>query len=354
MKWIFKLTFSLLPVAICSCGPSHGDTVYFDDIRTPYFSHEAIPLTDGDTLGIDFIGIHNIAVRGDMLFLSTTDTNGALKVIETNSLDSLGSFVSIGGGPGEFISIPELDQYSIISDSDSSATAAIPDFPRGVMHKLFLTVAGDTLRHDVTEIMRPKLKDFCISAKMIGNDKYLIENVNPENWSISYSYIDNGNSIPDDALNTINSGKVESPEYLGAIMTYPLLSNSLKAVAIINPSLSQINLFSLDNSFTPFTIAPDGRVESYRQLIDSRWPLEESYYSCGHGYDDFFAVSRTNKKDDISQITMYNWSGEIVSIYSVPATFTSFDFDTTNNRLYTFNLSDEAIIRYNLPAAGMR
>lgn len=350
MKYIISSSV-ILAVVICSCRPSHSDTIYFDDIRTPRFSHEPIQLAGGDTLDIDCIGIHGIAARNNMLFLSTTDNSGALKVADANSLSVLGSFFRIGGGPGEFAAIPELAQYSIISDNDSSVTVAIPDFPRGVLRKLLLTATGDTLLSDITEVSLPQLKDFCISVKTIGDDKYLIENVNPEDWSIAYTYFNNGNSIPDEALDVINSGKVGNPEYLGAILSYPLLSRSRKAVAIVT-SISQINVLSLDSTFTPFTIAPEGKPESYRQLIDTRWPLEETYYSCGQGYDDFFAVSRADKNAGTTQITVYGWDGNIAARYNLSGCFNEFDFDTVNNRLYTFDLADEAIVRYSLPATG--
>lgn len=333
---------------VAACGDAHGDTVYFDDIRTPDFdSVSTTVVKSGDTLNVDCIGIHGIAVRNGLLFASTMEEKGALKVFDAATLSPLGAFLNVGSGPGEFAAIPEMEQYSIITDGNVT-TACVPDFPRGVLHELALVHIADTLQVNDKEIDLPQLRDFCTSAKDLGDSRFLIQNVNPEDWSISYSYFDNGTSRPDPALETLNSAKVDDGIYIGAILSYPLISRSRKAVAVVNGLIRQINVFSLDGSFAPFTIAPDGKLDSYRHLIDTQWPVEENYYSSGCGSDDFFAVCRQDKDNATSQLFIYGWDGNVKNIYQIPALFSSFDIDAASGSLYTFNLQDEAIIRYSL------
>lgn len=347
------ITAATVSCMLFSCGPSHDDTVYFDDIRTPDTDGEIKTLAEGDTLDVDCMGIHDIAVRNGLLFVSTMEEKGALKVYDAATLKPMGSFLNVGSGPSEFTAIPELVQYSIIS-RDSVTTACVPDFPRGVLHELTMTAAADTLMCNDKEIELPQLRDFCISAKDLGDSEYLIQNVNPENWSVSYRYFDHGNSEPDDALENINSAKVDDGAYLGAIMSYPLISRSRKAVAVLNGLIRQINVLSLDGEFAPFTIAPDGELDSYRDIIETRWPVEESYYSSACGYDDFFAVCRQDKNAGVTQLMVYDWTGKVKGIYKVPALFTSFDIDVTSGELYTFRSEDETIIRYSLPRDFIR
>lgn len=349
---LFRLLFIAIgSIIMFSCGSNitHDNTIYFDDIRVPSFNGETIRLGYGEVLNLDCIGVNEIAIVDGVMFVKTTEQNGALKIFNLKTQKLLGEMLSVGEGPGEFRSIPLLIECDICS-TDSCTILSIPDFPRGVLHEIRLRLEGDSIMSSDKEIDLPLLRDNVLNVKSFGDSCHLVNKLNPENWSITYSIIERGNSVHNDDFINLNSGSVDNPNWIGTILSLPVVSHSRMAMAIITPAINQINVMSADKSFTSFTITPDGHLDSYREMIENNWkPEQKGIYSACQGFDDFFVVC--SEGDDVKStlLTIYDWDGNITGKYIVPDTFMSFDIDVENGDLYTFKLDDELIMKYSIP-----
>lgn len=336
---------------MASCSKlSHEDAIYFDDIRVPDMGQAVISLPEGELVNLDCIGPHDFLIVDSLMFVSTMEKKGMLKIFDIASLSQKEAVLNIGQGPGEFTYIPELKQYSIFK-TDSGIVASVPDFPQGEIHKLRFSQSGDSIIAHDTELSLPALQNFSMFAMDMGDGLYLIQSVNPMEWDVNYVLFKDGNSIENPALEIINSGKVEQQEYLGSIMTTPIVSHKRKAVAFINNNIPQINVAFMDGETAPFTIAPDGETGSYKDLIAKQETKEviTPYYAGGVAFEDFFVMCRENKSDNCSELIIYDWDGKLLKIFNVPELFTSFDIDTANNTLYTFDFQNERMSKYSLP-----
>lgn len=345
------LSIALVTVFVFSCGRNitHDNTIYFDDIRVPSFDGETIRLDNGEVLNLDCIGVIEIAIADGVIFVKTTEQNGALKIFNLETRKLLGELLSVGEGPGEFRRIPLLIESDICS-TDSCTILSIPDFPRGVLHEISLRPEGDSVMSSDNEIDLPLLRDNVLYVRNFGDSRYLVNKLNPDNWSITYSIIERDNSIHNEDFINLNSASVDNPNWIGTILSLPVVSHSRMAMAIITPAINQINVMSADKSFTPFTISTDGHLDSYREMIENNWaPEQKGVYSACQGFDDFFVVCSEGDDGKSTLLTIYDWDGNITGKYIVPDTFMSFDIDVENGDLYTFKLDDELIMKYSIP-----
>lgn len=336
---------------MASCSKlSHEDAIYFDDIRVPDMSQAVISLPEGEPVDFDCIGPHDFSIVDSLMFVSTMEQKGMLKIFDIASLSQKGAVLNMGQGPGEFTYIPELKQYNILQ-TDSGIVASIPDFTKGEIHDVNFCLSGDSIIARDTESSLPALQNFSMFAMNMGDGLYLIQSVNPMEWDINYILFKDGNSIENPALETINSGKVHQQEYLGTIMTTPIVNPKRQAVAFVNNNIPQINVVFMDGKTAPFTIAPDGEIGSYKELVAKQESKEEltPYYAGGVAFDDFFVMCRENKNDNSSELIVYDWDGNLLKRFNVPELFTSFDIDTANNNLYTFDFQNERMSKYSLP-----
>ena len=112
--------------------------------------------------------------------------------------------------------------------------------------------------------------------------------------------------------------------------------------------MRQINIYSIDDDFAK-TITPDGKLDDYKQILETEGANGEGIYKGATAFTDYFGViiktSRNNGIDDY-KLQFFDWDGFPIVEASVSAPVLDFDIDFANKQMYTLDYREDEIKKY--------
>lgn len=322
-----------------SCGKS---ATTGNDVIVESFPVEAkVTAADGQVLELPSIGILDMNIFDDMLIVSTTATQDSWQIYSLPGVDSVGSVLSMGQGPGELTAPPISIQASYFRRaSDGHKMALIPSFLtlKFVVADLTASTSGDTA------INIPKTIHSLMAFRLDDN-RWLTSEIVPDSCKIRRTIFDSdGNAIANSALDKFNTAVVSDMSQLPQLIRFPHIKPDGEWVADQRGYYGIIDVWNTRTGESFQIIYPE--YDNSVDRIKSRVRNIESLFQGGAAFDDFFVMQRIND-DGSSNMDFFAWDGTPLGTLHIEGTgLRRVDFDLTNGDMYCLDAEIDQIIKY--------
>jgi len=315
-------------------------------------------LTEGTAIGldvIDVIGIRGIHIHNDsLLFLSTIHRDSLWVVVQLPSYDILGSFLTIGQGPYEFLHTPWVSSNTRIFEVDDEIFANIYDFGRARMMQVNIskTLKADRLYMSVLESSFPR---GIFSIIDLGHNKFFYRQVNNDATAqLRFIRYNDSISTPP-VLESLNRAKIDPREDINILSVMTKMNPHNNRFIEMPVSLNYFNIYDLDGSFAK-TICIGNRLDNIGRIQSQRFRDRRQTFKDIRVFEDFFGIvliDETTKtmqtvRRSLPSILLFDWEGNPLAKLQLPRFITSFDIDFRNGSLYTFDYHTDEFYRYNI------
>ena len=333
---------------IYSCSDITGKhTVRFDNAETIQSFPASIQLENGTPIETE--GLGNLAFRiiDTLMIVSTDAEKEKWWIYSLPDLKVKTKLFNFGPGPMEFIHIPICDHVAV-SHRDGHIKAAVHNAIRG---RYFDVDLSESIRQNQM-VARYCPRDFLNDRVMlfyeIAPSEFFCLTVDPQAGKLVRKIYDNDEIKKSKNIDRLNSYRVKSANDLNVLSVFFAFNPSLKRIAEIPAKMRQINIYSIDDDFAK-TITPDGKLDDYKQILETEGANGEGIYKGATAFTDYFGViiktSRNNGIDDY-KLQFFDWDGFPIVEASVSAPVLDFDIDFANKQMYTLDYREDEIKKY--------
>lgn len=356
MKKIFFLLLSIILFTNCSDNKITPDRyMVLDDVKYIKSFPKVYTLSDRITPDIDIIGINDFCVLDSMIAFSTKDKDSLWTFFSLPDCAPLGSFLTLGNGPSEFIQPPRVSFKTNFYRENGQLFAGIYDSQKGRLFKMNVDASLSSNALDMS-MLKDSLPLFLFSFIMVDNNRYFCKEMTPEvTQQIRYLIEDGKRTDSSAMMQQLNKAKVEKEENINIISTIAKMSPE-KAVIVEMPiGLNYINMYSLDDSFGK-TICIGDELYDIKE-VENQERSERLYtYADLRLFKDFWGVVCINEdmktyqtgRKKLPSILLFNWEGDPLAELKLSHFITSFDIDFTTGHLYTFDAHTDEFFKYDI------
>ncbi|MCS5490456.1 TolB-like 6-bladed beta-propeller domain-containing protein [Algoriphagus limi] len=335
--------------------PQNSNFLTFDSVHVVNEFPKIHAIEKGVGLRKEFIGMKDFEII-DSLMVVSTSFQKFWSIYQLPSLDSLGSFLSLGEGPKEF-SYPSIASDKVLFRSEGDdITALIYQFSKGNLLKFNLN-QSIKLGQDSLELADNDLPLFLFDLLILESDHYYIRQ--PENQETKQNryLLSQGQLSSNKLLDQLNRAEVSNGMLnLSLMASMTRLSPERDKILEMYFRLNYFNLYALDGSLKK-TIAIEPTLDDLSLLEKVPQPERNYRFSDVRAYDDFFALLHLNEleqdfatdRKSFPEILIFDWEGNPISKLVFEDFFTSFDFDLVRQKVYTFDSQTDQFKVHDLP-----
>lgn len=352
--WFVIMGFSMLS----SCQISHETSpTSFMGFKDQIVFVKEFPQTftlSGETVpDIDIIGIQDIQICDTMIIFSRKGQENLWACYSLPRYDYLGSLLTKGNGPNEFIQAPWVSSATFFNERDE-LHAGIYDFQRGRVFNANITQTLKTGKLDM-RLMRDSLPPFLFNFFIIDSARYFCREPNHQQTQQTRYLIEGDKQLHPAVFDSLNCIKLEEMQDINILSTITKFNPDRNIVIEMPVILNYINMYSLDGTFTR-TLCVGNKVDDIEDIQDKkRW---ERIYTFGdiRAFPDFWGVFYIGEDEKTYEtgrkklpcIYLFDWEGKPLAELKLQHFITTFDIDLRNRTLYTFDLEDEVLHKYDI------
>lgn len=349
----FLFSFILLFTSCSDKVPTPDKYMIFDDIEYISSFPRTYMLSDRIDPKIDIIGINDFCILDSMIAFSTKNRDSLWTFVSLPDYAPLGSFLTNGDGPFEFIETPRVSNKTIFYSEKGQLFAGIYDFQKG---KLFKMDVSASLNSNTLQIsmLKDTLPPFLFSFIMIDSVRYFCKEINNEQTQQIRYIIEGNNRIIPPLMQQLNRAQVKE-EDINIISTITKMNAENAMIVEMPIDLNYINMYSLDGSFGK-TICIGEELDDINDIEDKvSWDRIYTYADV-RLFKDLWGVVfigeemkayQTGRKK-LPSIFLFDWEGKPVAELKLPHFITSFDIDFATGDLYTFDVHTDEFFKYNI------
>lgn len=325
-----------------------------DDVEYVSTFPETITLSNRIDPEIDIIGINDFCVLDSMIAFSIKSRDSLWTFISLPDYTPLGSFLTSGDGPFEFIQPPRVSFKTSFYRENGQLFAGIYDFQKGKLLKMNVNASLDSNALQIS-MLKDSLPSFLFSFIMIDSVRYFCKEVNNEQTQ-QIRYIREGNkqTIPS-VMQQLNQVQVNENEDINIISAITKMNAENAMVVEMPIGLNYINMYSLDGSFGK-TICIGDELDDIKDIEDKvRWDRIYTYADL-RLFEDLWGVVSINEdmktyqtgRKKLPSILLFNWDGKPLAELKLTHFITSFDIDFAAGDLYTFDVHTDEFFKYDI------
>lgn len=321
----------------CGKGATTGNDIVVDS-----FPVEAqVTAEDGQVLELPSIGIMDMKIVDDMLIASTTDRKDSWHIYALPEVDSVGSVLSIGQGPGEVTEPPICIRASYYTRASDGHTIALIPSP---MIRKFVAADLKSYTSNDTAVNLPMSGMSILIFRLDGN-RWLTTDLVPDSCKIRRTIFGaDGNPIANSALDEFNTAVASDISQIAEVIRFPVIKPDGEWVADQRGYCGIIDVWNTNTgerfkiTYPEYDNSADG--------IKSRVKDGKSLFQGGAAYDDFFIMQRIND-DGSSNIDFFAWDGApLGTLHIERKELRRVDFDLKNGDMYCLDPQIDQIVKY--------
>lgn len=311
-------------------------------------------LSDRIDPGIDLIGINDFCVLDSMIAFSTKGGESLWTFLSLPDYTPLGSFLTRGDGPFEFIEIPRVSFKTKFYREKGQLFAGIYDFQKGRLFKMDVNASIDSHTLQIS-MLKDSLPPFLFSFIMIDSVRYFCKEVNNDQTRQTRYIIEGNDRTTPSVMQQLNQAQVNKEEDINIISAITKMNAENTRIVEMPIGLNYMNIYSLDGSFGK-TICMGDKPDNIKEIEDKRrWNRIYTYADLRVFKDAWGVVSinedmRTyqTRRKKLPSILLFNWEGKPLAELKLTHFITSFDIDFVNGELYTFDVHTDEFFKYDI------
>lgn len=329
-----------------------------DDVEYVNTFPKTYTLSDRMDPEIDIIGMNDFCVLDSMIAFSTRGGNFLWTFISLPDYAPLGSFLTNGDGPFEFVQTPRVSFKTCFYKEKGQLYAGIYDFQKGKLFKMNVDASldSDTLHMSV---MKDSLPPFLFSFVMMDSLHYFCKEANMEQTQqIRYVIGSNGERTVPSVMQRLNRAQVSENEDINIISAISKMNTENSMMVEMPIGLNYINMYSLDDSSCKIckTVCIGNELDDIKDIEDKVSGNRVYTYADLRLYEDFWGVVFINEdmktyqtgRKKLPSILLFNWDGKPLAELKLPYFITSFDIDFAAGELYTFDVHTDEFFKYDI------
>ncbi|SEK19861.1 TolB-like 6-bladed beta-propeller domain-containing protein [Parapedobacter koreensis] len=359
LKLFSKITALLFVCSLTNCkqffhpsdlsgNMSFQDVKYVDEFSRTY------TLKNKKKTNIDLIGMKNFAIHDSLLIISTSNADGLWSFICLKTGKYLGSFLTRGQGPFQFIESPSVSNKVIFTNENDSTVSYIYDFQRGELLRLNIARSLELNKLNIN-VVNDSLPPFLFNFIMIDSTTFFCKETSPH-LTQQIRYIKKLNSkIEPTFLTPLNRAQIRDGEDINILSTIAKRNDKINRIVEMPIGLRHINIYSLDGTFSR-TINIGEQSDKLSDIQDKfRWNRIYTFADL-RVFDNFFGVVYINEDEKTYQtgrkriptILLFDWDGNPLAELKLSHHITSFDIDFNQGELYTFDVHADELYKYDI------
>ena len=286
------------------------------------------------------------------MITSTEDPNGLWHFLTADKYQSLGNYITRGGGPTEFEGFPRSSDANFYK-KNNQIFADIYDFGSGRFYRINVSNTIRDHKLDIT-LINSSLPAGLFDQVLIDSSTVYCKTIANEQRQQIRSLWKNGEETTPQNYKLLNQVSVTDGGDFNIISTITKKSPDNDIIVEAPIGLDQVNIFSAEDTFA-MTICPNKKnLDNIHDIEDQiRW---ERIYTYGgvRTYPDFFAVLYINEDQKTFQterktfptIQIFDWKGNPLMEIKLNRFITSFDFDFYNGYIYALDNKEDIMYKY--------
>ena len=304
-------------------------------------------------LGI--IGVRNFIIHDSIMIVSKKGSTNLFSIFSLPNFYHLGSFLTQGEGPLEFIQPPSVNREMKLVYEYEQLFAYIYDFQKGKLIKVNIDRLIKENNVDITEEIND-LPRFIFDFIIVSNTRYFCKELN-ETQTKQLRYMLTTDNMRDTTstmkrLNKVQLRQDEDFNILGASTKMEYAKGIIVEMPI---GLNYINMYALDDSWGK-TICIGDALDDIEKIQDKkRWDrvytfadlrIYPSFWGVVHINEDEMTYQTKRKK--LPSILLFDWQGKPLAKLKLNHFITSFEIDLKNGHIYTFDVHSDELFKYDI------
>lgn len=326
-----------------------------DDIEYVDAFPKTYVLSDRIDPKIDIIGINDFCVVDSMMVFSTRGGDFLWTFISLPGYAPLGSLLTKGDGPFEFVQIPRVSFKTRFYRENGQLFAGIYDFQKGKLLKMDVdsSLKSGTLQ---ISLLKDSLPPFLFSFMMIDSVRCFCKEVNNEQTQqIRYVLEGNNKRTVTSVMQRLNQVQISENEDINLISTITKMNDANAMIVEMPIGLNYINMYSADGSFGK-TICIGDELDDIKDIEDRSKGDRIYSYADLRLFKDLWGVILINEDEKTYQtgrkklpsILLFDWDGKPLAELRLSHYITSFDLDFSAGELYTFDVHTDEFFKYDI------
>ncbi len=356
MRKILAASFVMLLMFSACKSEAGGQSLAFDDVLCVRQFTNSITLEKGETVEVGDIGVRNLMVCDDLLFVITGDPNGFFSVYTLPDMQFAGKYVLKGNGPGELTFYARKNAVTPVMTPDG-VRLYFDDY-RG---SLLEWNVAESIQEGRTVIGRvadsPQGGPFC---SIFINDSTVFSRVIRSDGRGQTRFMTvAGNTVITPEMERLNEVSVPADDGVSFNIVGSLTGFSRERGLIVEASLNlnTINMYTLSGDFAK-TVCLGKRPDDVTAVFNDGQMKQISTFTDICVCEDWFAVMYSGAKEHPlvpgegpkPKICIFDYAGNPLTELLLPVHADCFTIDPVRSSLYTLNSSDEIITEYDLSA----
>ena len=326
----------------------------FDDVKYINNFPQSF-LIDGEKKDIDVIGVKNFLIYDSIMIMSTINKDSLWAIVSLPNLQFQGSILKRGQGPNELTISPSITYNTKLIKENDQLFAYIYEYNKGELVKLNITASLNTGKSDISTI-NDSLPKSLFNFIVLDDSTYLCKEArNNHTQQIRYIYKQNKEVNDYSILEKLNNVSIRDNEDINILSTITKHNPSNDIIIEMPIGLNYINMYSLDDSFERTVCVGKSLFNIERIQNNNRWNRIYTFSDL-RLFENFWGVLYMNETEKDYQtkrkkhpcIFLFDWNGNPLVEIKLSHWATSFDIDTRNHDLYTFDVETELFIKYDI------
>lgn len=358
MKKLLFLPVVLLAAIIlfnCSRAPkSSSNYMILDEVeyvnnfpQTFFLGNEIMP-------NIDIIGIKSFVIYDSIMIVSTNDKDGLWSVISLPNYKHLGSFLTKGNGPFEFVQLPDVSIGTKLLRENGQLLAYIYDFQKGRIFSLNVEKSIQTKELNMS-ILIDSIPPFLFNLVIIDSTNFFCKEVNYDQTLQLRFIVENKKRTTPNVLHKLNQASIRIGEDINLLSTSTKMNSENSLIVEMPIGLNYMNLYSLDGSFGK-TICIGKKLDNIDKIQYKKMGDRIYTYADLRVFPKFWGVVHINEDEKTYQtgrkklpsILLFDWQGTPLAELKLKHFITSFDIDLNNRDIYTFDAHSDELYKYDI------
>ena len=358
MKRLFFLPVVLFAAIIlvnCRQEPkSSSDYMILDEVEYVKKFPQTFSLGNGMMPKIDIIGIQNFVIYDSIMIVSTNDKDGLWSFVSLPDYNLLGSLLTKGNGPFEFIQPPSVGGEMKLLKENNQLMAYIQDFQKGRIFRLNIDKSLKAKELDIS-VVTDSIPPFLFNLVIIDSTDFFCKEINNDQTQQLRYIVENKKRTTPAVLQKLNQASIRKGEDFNILSTSTKMNYENNLIVEMPIGLNYMNLYSLDGSFGK-TICIGKELDNIDKIQDKKVGDRIYTYADLRVFPDFWGVVSINEdiktyqtgRKKLPSILLFDWQGAPLAELKLKHFITSFDIDLKNGDLYTFDAHSDELYKYDI------
>jgi hypothetical protein len=343
------LTVILLLAVVFGCGQEKPATTlaFKDVVKVKGYPIEAV-LEKSTPVELHTVGIKNIHVLDSLLMVVKDSEKGFLSVYRLPGMDSLGSYILKGNGPGEQLFCPLFSGMTFFKNGNSLCVGMMD--PRGTYMEYDVDRSikeGKTVLVSQNQLQASQ----SLYCGRIAEGEYFYRTLSGDMRSQLRSVMKDTvvtRSKPMMYLNTLAVPSGSDGLLFNALSAITGLKPDRELVVEASTMMNTINVYSIKGTYAK-TICLGSKPDDLEAICKSGSTAMKQKNFGLQVYDRCFAVLNSDgEKGSSKSVLFFDWKCNPLAKLTLSGDVFGFDVDWSSENLYTFDSATESIKKYDI------